>query len=1091
MIHRIRYLLLALFSAVLPCAAQSVYVYPATVIAPRGSYQTVSAIVTGVNNKGGTWTTNHGMLVGTNPCTANEICTISVYDATAETATVTFTSTVGAVTGTSTDTFTVSPTPVTTWPRMLFTQANLASMQAKATGGNVMYQVWLSLGISRYNTDNATTAWGRTGSTGWSCQGGNGQPSTAQVYTNQEFAMNYFAFMALVDPSDATYNWKCYAHDVLLYVTANYPTAWGLTYDFKDNAQNWIAADWLRGAPGLTLTSGELTTIRNGYQWLVQDAIAGSGGYPNPTNTYNSTGMMWGGVGQGTPYPQGNTDLDNMRAMGGNNYNLARMLVFTYAGLLFNDTSGDAPNFATGAQNTCGATRYQMCVDGTAGSMIAYWNYLDGALLYTYWPHIEDPNVSRQAYNAYYSNLATMPQCEWYDGNSYPCFGEGRNGGSSEGEWYQYSLLMPRLVQNILHTAGMDDPLLYGPQISAATSSWWDLKLVHDLETLTYPTNYVFNPTFGQPLTYPNYGFLAVGDTNTYERQPSDVNTDTEMLTYDTMVGRTDRTNAIEWITYNTARGGPLGTLYNCAATGNCGFNSNMQFGGGGSSVLDLFLSLGAVDPVAGTLPTDPRPSLPTDIYDASFNQQTIMRTGWGSTNTLVAWWMNNSGINHEYNMDGRHDILYCTSGTCDYVTKGRVIFNDYNVRILAGYNENQLGIYNSLNSNPVYGFNVINSYGAGQWPQGGSLSFISSTHSELPTYAAVIGNMTNAYNGTMSNGYFAPAQDVLSASRSMIWLKGGNQFVYYDRDTVGHSASTQYVGEVATGTPTISGSTASWLTQSAAHKVYYTNLLPSGATISNIGLPCPGTPNTNCDPGNQSWDWEPTAVLETDPPGTPTASQFLTALEWGASGFSKTTTTLVQSTSGQAFDGASVGTSCIMFERAWPVVVTGTSYPASGCTTHYVSDLTPSTLYAVTGAGAPTSATTDTAGVLVFSATGTGSIVIGALNPVANAPTFSPVAGTYSGTQNVVVSSTSAGALVCYNTSGASIVINGGSSCPGGSTQYTAPVVVASSGILYAVAGGASYSDSSQVSAAYTIIPPPTYSILRQGGQSFSGVTK
>ena len=64
---------------------------------------------------------------------------------------------------------------------------------------------------------------------------------------------------------------------------------------------------------------------------------------------------------------------------------------------------------------------------------------------------------------------------------------------------------------------------------------------------------------------------------------------------------------------------------------------------------------------------------------------------------------------------------------------------------------------------------------------------------------------------------------------------------------------------------------------------------------------------------------------------------------------------------------------------RAWPGTFTGVTYPASGATTHYLSDLTPNMSYAISGAGTPGTATTDTAGVLTFSATGTGNITVGA----------------------------------------------------------------------------------------------------------------
>jgi hypothetical protein len=73
------------------------------------------------------------------------------------------------------------------------------------------------------------------------------------------------------------------------------------------------------------------------------------------------------------------------------------------------------------------------------------------------------------------------------------------------------------------------------------------------------------------------------------------------------------------------------------------------------------------------------------------------------------------------------------------------------------------------------------------------------------------------------------------------------------------------------------------------------------------------------------------------------------------------------------------------MFERNWPATFTGVTYPASGATKQYVSDLTPNTTYNITGTGAPATATSDTAGVLTFSAAGTGNIVINGTGTVSS----------------------------------------------------------------------------------------------------------
>lgn len=76
---------------------------------------------------------------------------------------------------------------------------------------------------------------------------------------------------------------------------------------------------------------------------------------------------------------------------------------------------------------------------------------------------------------------------------------------------------------------------------------------------------------------------------------------------------------------------------------------------------------------------------------------------------------------------------------------------------------------------------------------------------------------------------------------------------------------------------------------------------------------------------------------------------------------------------------------------------------------------------------------------------------------PFASAPTFSPVAGTYSGTQNVTISSTTNGNYICYTLSSTAPTIMPQTDQQGGctvGTLYTGAVSIASTQTLYAQAG-------------------------------------
>ena len=91
--------------------------------------------------------------------------------------------------------------------------------------------------------------------------------------------------------------------------------------------------------------------------------------------------------------------------------------------------------------------------------------------------------------------------------------------------------------------------------------------------------------------------------------------------------------------------------------------------------------------------------------------------------------------------------------------------------------------------------------------------------------------------------------------------------------------------------------------------------------------------------------------------------------------------------------------------------------------------------------------------------------------------PVFSPASGTYSGAQSVTSSTSSSGAVICYNTAGTPAT-NGIASCASG-TLYTGPITVPSSETLYAVAGGTGYDDSPVASVNYVIqtsVATPTF---------------
>ncbi len=930
--------------------AQRIYIYPTAPVASPGSFQSVTAIVTGSNNKTVTWTTDGGTIVGTNPCVVNEPCTVALYTTSPGTYHLKATSNASnAVTATSTITITPSPTPVTTHPRLYITQSMLSGLQTKFSAGSPM-ATNLKIGdgsdyggVTWYNILKAAPYnWS------FSCESGTGLPASGVSAGNLENAAYTFALLALVNPNtSAGTNWGCYGHDVWIYAM-NHMTSGSFSPSQDewrgDAAQFIFTTDWLLGS-GAISSVGDLTEARTWVAWMLKYTLTNnfSDFLPALTGPYNSSSMLG--------------RINQMRSMG-NNYDEAGFFYLAALPLTFNDTTSDDPALT----NTCSATRYQVCADGTAGSMHAYFkSYFVGGLLYDQYAIMEDPNVGWQAYQAAYGNLPAQPACVMWDGlpGTTPCFGEQRGGEPAEGSGYGYSAYSIRDGLNAIHTAGYDDPTIYGPQMSLGTSSWWDMRAVVTNEFLTGLKANNGNPG-GVGGIQPSYAYLHTGDAKHYYAEPSDYLTESATLVFDSYTGRSDRTNALLWPILNSAFGGPAGTAGGCNQY--CGIDNVL--GNDYANVLnpDLFIALAAVDP--GTLtPADPRPSMPTDLYNGSYNQHLMVRSGFTNADSLLTYYCENSLVNHEHATCGMFEI-YANN---EWITKGRVTFDaDYNFQMSTAPQNNQMSIQNVSSGTPVstgaWDYSSVSS--GGLWQEGTQAGLVSLYHSELPAYSAMIADTTNQYNSLDQTYTY---DDVVGASRSMIYLRGTNQVVTYDRAaTKSANAKATYMN--TTGTPTVSGNTASWPTQSGTQKAYYTSLLPAGGTLSNVGL--------TAAPENGS-DWEVVSTLKVDA-GSPASTQSLNVLEWGAASFSKSTTTLVQSTAGQSFDGALVGKSLVLFMHNWPTTFTGTTFPASGASTIYVSDLTPSTTYSITGGGTPSTVTTDTAGVATFSATGTGNITIG-----------------------------------------------------------------------------------------------------------------
>jgi len=127
----------------------------------------------------------------------------------------------------------------------------------------------------------------------------------------------------------------------------------------------------------------------------------------------------------------------------------------------------------------------------------------------------------------------------------------------------------------------------------------------------------------------------------------------------------------------------------------------------------------------------------------------------------------------------------------------------------------------------------------------------------------------------------------------------------------------------------------------------------------------------------------------------------------------------------------------------------------------------TSGTIY--TGA-VPISATAKLEAIAYETGYTTSAVTSGTYTLTVAAPTFSPAAGTYTGAQNVAISTTTSGATIRYTTSGTAPTSTSG-------TIYTGPVPISATATLEAIAYETGYTTSTVITGKYTIKTTPVIS--------------
>jgi len=164
------------------------------------------------------------------------------------------------------------------------------------------------------------------------------------------------------------------------------------------------------------------------------------------------------------------------------------------------------------------------------------------------------------------------------------------------------------------------------------------------------------------------------------------------------------------------------------------------------------------------------------------------------------------------------------------------------------------------------------------------------------------------------------------------------------------------------------------------------------------------------------------------------------------------------------------------MTQAAAPVISPASQSFTSSLTVTMTDSTTSASIHYTTDGTIPTAASASYTGPLTLTTTETiRAIAVAAgyldSNVTTNTytrttqaamPTFNPAPGTYSSTQQVTISSTTAGATMYYTTDGTTPTTS--------STKYTAPVTISATTTLKAIATAANLSNSAVASGVYTI---------------------
>ncbi len=560
-------------------------------------------------------------------------------------------------------------------------------------------------------------------------------------------------------------------------------------------------------------------------------------------------------------------------------------------------------------------------------SLRSYLYNATGAWLYQQYAQYETPAVVAADYGVPTAGL-----------------GMASGGFSAESSLYGQSIGWVAQQMLALKTAGWADETIIGKQAKLLTSPYWTKMMDSFLYSMA-PTAKVI-----PPMAYlgPIYQTATYGDELRTWITPYLLDIAAPIGLIDmTLNNNQSRLDKTRWFARNAIEGGSANLAKR--VTGNWGNFNNYA-----TASLYYFLLL---DP-AGSTPADPRPALPTSFFDPSLTKLRA-RTDWSATATLFNWQCGWTAISHQAG-DGNEFELFRKG---EWLTKERTGYSNDGTGGTSEFH-NTLGLQNTTPNN-INWFEPPIVQRGGQWTNGQNAGDPTAITSQGNTYVYATGDATTLYN--------RPPQvvDIAHASRSIVWLKP-DHVVVYDRATSLTPNRFKRFFLQFTAPPVIVGKNMVVNTP-GGQNVFLSNLLPATAVLTA----------SVSETFNSVAQLDPTTnQLKIEDPANPTNIRFLNVLQGADGNTSADATVLVQSSAGNAFEGAVVRNTAVLFPNVWKMLFAMTTYTIpSSVTTQLVTGLVPSAGYdvatVISGATATVTITpgsqlvADAGGVLLISTVG------------------------------------------------------------------------------------------------------------------------